>query len=684
MDKQSKKKYEVGTEVSGVLGINSFVRCNSASRKQMTGQHLGQALVIRDLEPKRIQTGIEENFGKLTHNIRIPCRAKVIGIVHKYPRDALSSTRHENPLTTIIFENEDDQGREVGMIDLPRVHSLHQHFGFRYSYRNVVNKITVGSTIPADTLLADSPSNDSIGGYKSGINANVAFMSTPSVIEDGVWMSESFAKRCTAKGIEVRSFSWGKKAIPLNLYGDDTRYKPFPDIGDFIREDGLVFATRDYDAYAAVVDMTPEALQEVMQFDTPVYINGAGRARVIDITVHRGTRTRGEVRASGMEDHVRKYYDQQMAYYRNIVAIYREIKRKRRQDIPKLSREFNRLVVEAHAHIDMLENNNVKPLYNYASINDWMVSVTLEYEIHPREGFKITGLNGDKGVNCRMTPDDWMPVDEMGVRADLVMDADSTIKRMNYGRLYEQYFNAAGYRIQQEIIKRDPRSAEEYQQSFDMLMDFYSIVAPTMHRMLQEEGIDTVRHVKAVIEDGVYLLIRPDEEVSFPEVVAELREKYPPHIGPVTYRSMRGELITTKKPILIGKIYVMLLEKTGKTWAAVASGRLQHYGIPARLTRSDRYSSPGREQPIRFGESELRLYSATCGYDAAAEIVDQTNNPTVHKRITESVLRAQTATDIHQVIDREKYPRGRGCINGLVNHVLACGGIGFVYSEDEE
>jgi len=67
-----------------------------------------------------------------------------------------------------------------------------------------------------------------------------------------------------------------KKQVFLNLYGDENNYKPFPDKGDKIRDDKLVFALRDLtldinnnDANDKVSILTPVLMsyKNLMEFD---------------------------------------------------------------------------------------------------------------------------------------------------------------------------------------------------------------------------------------------------------------------------------------------------------------------------------------------------------------------------------------------------------------------------------
>ncbi|MFO5979505.1 hypothetical protein ACLBSL_33005, partial [Klebsiella pneumoniae] len=92
----------------------------------------------------------------------------------------------------------------------------------------------------------------------------------------------------------------GRKAFFLNMYGDDKVYKPFPDIGDVIRPDGVIFAIRDHDDDLAPAEMTPRALRTLDRtFDRAVI--GTPGAKVIGIDIWRGERVNPSPTPTGVD-----------------------------------------------------------------------------------------------------------------------------------------------------------------------------------------------------------------------------------------------------------------------------------------------------------------------------------------------------------------------------------------------
>jgi DNA-directed RNA polymerase beta subunit len=676
---------ELHPDLLGVNAINPWVGHDSSSRAAMLASHIGQSLVVKGANIRRCQTGVEREYAKYTFSLKMPCNALIIRCIQMYPKTMGENQIKDNPITTIIYEDVDSENREIGILDLVKYHHLHQHYGFHYQYRSkVLEKLMPGSFIPKGTVIADSPAVSPDGDYMFGVETNIALMSYQPVIEDGVIVSDEYIKKLTATAYGNRTVSFGKDYYPLNLYGDETRYKPFPDIGDKIRPDGLLFALRQYDEMLAPIHMTPKDLMEVdYVFDRTIYAEAG--ARVVDIEVYKGCQPTSNL-PSNMTVQCEMYYRKELQYYSALVAEYESMRRKRGEAL-KVNPEFHRLLVKARAFLNDDKKNRINKTINRVPLDEWCVDLTFEYESIPTVGSKITDLHGGKGVIVEIMKEEDMPIDAAGNRAEIIMDADSTIKRMNLGRLYEQYINASARNTQLTIERLlGNKTQEEIELAWDYLMGFYQIVSPRMYEAVISSGTETrkLQHLECIVEDGIYMWLPTDTPVAYPDVVRALRDNYPAVNGPVTYRGASGIQVTTKSNIIIGSMYIVLLEKMGNTWAAVSSSKLQHFGIPAKLTNADRYSSPIRNQPVRIlGESEVRLFAATVGGDTTADLLDQSNNPVAHKLIIDNILESKKPTAIKQVIDRTILPKGQGRPLQYVNHVLECSGIKFARGTDK-
>lgn len=692
------RENQLKPDLLSIANLNPWTQHDSSSRMTMfTSSHIGQTLVVADSDIRRCQTGSEREYGKFTFSVKFPCDANVIKVIPKYRQSIGKGSINENPSVLIIYE--DIATKRVGMLEVLN-NSLasdnkHQHFGFKYKHKDILSKLHEGMHVPKGTIISDSPNIDDDGNYKYGVEANVAFMSVPGIIEDGVVVSKSFLERIKTKGFEKRNASWGNKYYPLNLYGDADNYKPFPEIGDRIRDDGLLFALRSYDDLLAPVEMDASSLdQPDYIFDKLVY--GVPGAKVVDINIQHNTAINNPPTPLGMDTQARKYYESEMIYHKAIIDVYENLYRLR-SDSLDITPELQRQIVESMAYVGVDNIPAIKRLsgkarilkrkidkkYRRADIDDWDVTVTFEYDAIPDDGFKLTDCHGGKGVICDIWDDSEMPVDEDGNRAEIIMDGDSTIKRMNIGRVYEQYLNACSRDISKQVrvlVKENPEQG--YTAAWELVSKYYSIVSPRMLDLLESKAYHKgiKHHIDSIVEDGIYLWLPTDNPVESIEMIKRLRDEFEICFGPVKYA---GGFVTDR-PVLIGSLYILLLEKTGSDWAAVGSSKLQHFGIPAKVTNADKHASPGRNQPVRIlGEAEVRLMNAYVGSDVVVDLLDQSNSPQTHKTIVNNILTSEAPTSLLEIIDRNEVPLGNSRSLMFVKHVLECGGIQFVREIDD-
>lgn len=372
------------------MSLNPFMGHNSSSRLQMFHSHLGQRLNIKGATERKIQTGLEAEFAKYTFKVTMPCDATVIKVIERYKPTIHKDSISSNPQTVVIYE--DNKTKEVGIVSLPTYCSYHQYFGFEYQKHPAVSKLSPGQFIAQDTVFLDSPAVTPDGGYKFGIEMNMAFMTHPAVSEDGIMISSDVLDKLSFKIYETRVVEWGSKRFPLNLYGDAENYKAFPDIGEPVRGDGILMAFREYDDILPPVEQSIYDIMEVdTLFDRCVYANGAG-GKVIDIRIHHDDNVLSPT-PIGMDAQTQKYLNAKRQFCTEVVSEYRRLK-KHRGDCLKVTPEFHRLIVESLGVLDEDPKNKLNKIYRQAPIDDYRVEFIIEYEVVPTTGFKLTCCNG--------------------------------------------------------------------------------------------------------------------------------------------------------------------------------------------------------------------------------------------------------------------------------------------------
>ena len=673
-------------------GLNSFVANDSSSRMQMFGSHLTQLLLMKGAGVRNILSGSEKEYGKYVFNKKLNYPCRIVKILPKYPVGMGSGSVANSTTTTVLIEHEST--RELDYIQLHDYHSLHQSYGYRFRKMPACRNLVENQMFPQDeTILYQTPGVTDSGIYTYGRETNVAFMSLPGIIQDGVIASDEWCEQARFTAVKTAVASGGSKFVFLNLYGDDTNYKCFPDHGERVADHGVLVAMRRIDDDTALIDLSPKALRKIdYAFDKLTYAEPG--AVVTDVTVWHDPASRSPKSPCGTATQMQKYHAKTMEYYANVDREYYRYF-KERGDALRITPRLHGLVREAKARLLNTKSgsskNKLTYTYRKAPLDDYRVEIQYAYEVTPTIGFKVTGCHGDKGVICGKWPKANMPRDEYGNVADMVMDGDSTSKRMNLGRVYEQYINISGRETRDRLHELLPLGKEV---AFEHLIGFYEAVAPEFHAKCKEyfelqagkgrleEAVE--HHLRCVMTpnpnnpaEGINVWIPTNCSVIGAEQIRRLMASvYRPRKSHVTYTDPYGKTIVTRNKMMIGSMYIMLLEKTGDDWSSVSSPRLQHIGLAAKLSKSDKLSTPAKRTATRiFGEDEIRLICANAGGDVAAELLDRTNNPAKHRMICRNIQRSYTPSRIHDAT-RGVVGRNNNAVN-FTFHIQESGGIGI-------
>jgi len=681
------KQNQLFRELMSISGFDPFAQHSTSPRKQMFANHLGQHLVIFGATPRRIQTGMERRYAETTFRVEAPDDIEIVKVIERYPRGHGVDSISINPQTIIIYEVR--ATKLAGIIELKPYTSNHPYFGYDNVSKPVLGRIMQGMGIPKGTVLQDSPAVTENGDYMYGIEANIAPMTMPGTSEDGTIISESFARKMGYVTFESRTVEFGPDLIPLNTYGDEHRYQICPEVGQKVKENGILFAARRHNEDTSIFDQAPHALRQFYpKFDKPIYAPPGGT--VIDIQVQHDPYSKQARTPLGMDQQMRKYQEATLRFYREIYSTYIKLK-KLRQDGLSLTPEFHMLLRTAEAVLDDSETNRVTKVYKRAKLDDWRVTFVIRTENIPNIGSKITGCHGDKGIVVQVVKDEHMPVDDFGNRADIVVDPLATVGRSILGRVYEPKYNAVHRdlvkRIKAELNLPNIVTPEFLRQrnmngevflAFERVLRFYQIMSPDFTYRCFAENMtddDKIKHMAIILTEGIYLFMPPENEPESPHIVVQLNKEFPHDASQVTYVGNSGRTVRTREVIPIATAYVMVLDKTGGEWAAVNAGRFQHHGILAKISPYDRYSSPARENPTRaHGESEFRNYLSYLKEFIAAELMDRNNNKYVIEHMVDGLLSAPNPSNIDQLVDRSVIPYGEAKPLQIIRHQGECGG----------
>jgi len=690
---------DIREELYGIHALNPFAQYNSSARLAMMTSHISQMLPLENGEEPIIQTGLEKQLGENTWSVKIPNDARIVQIISRYGGIGVNTV---NSITEILIVYEDLETLELDFISVPHRFDLHPNYGFKYRWNtDILNNLRPGSIINKNTILADSPNVKEGGGYGYGINANVALLTIPEVAEDGMVISETMSKKLKHTTFEKIVVEYGVNSILLNLYGDETNYRPFPEIGESIKDHSIVIGLRRIDPKLAPALLS---VKDTMDYDPMFdrcyyakYPNGI----VSDIKVYHSPKFKKNL-LDGTSEIPLKYANALTNYYKKIIEVYedaqKEYYRRYKSWDMKTSEKLSRLLVEAYA-LTNVNNDNIKRTFKKDELDIIRVEITVMHEKKVVIGNKISDLFGGKGIVTAIFPDNKMPKDPHGNPADVIADPTSIFSRMNIGKLYWMYFGGVSRKVKNVVIDKiyelEPNVApdvaiesiaeEEVNSLYNYVLGCIGIIGTEQfdyYRNITDINI-RIMILKEIINKEFYIKFSVSSKKLAYQVVGELRDSiYAPTLVPVSFE-YNGEIRKTK-PILIAPLYIILLNKTADNFLSTASAKLNHFNVPCSISKADKAVTPWRDSPTKtWSETELRLMAAYGSRKAAAEFMNRASDINAHRYLYSHLLNADKPTNIANIINRDIVPYGGEAALKLINTIFNCSGITTEYVEEE-
>lgn len=652
------------------IGLNQFAHLSSSPRMVMLGSHASQAPVIHGAMPRRIYTGNEEKYGQGTWKKKVSDDALIVKVIPRYP--AGPNTFAVNPQLNVIYQVK-GAVKQFELMTIDRYHSTHQTFGYKNAFINHEH-LREQAIVPKDTVFAQSPNIRESGNWCIGRDIIVGNMSLAEVIEDGVVFREGALDWFTTEQVGKRTASSGKAYYFLNSYGSPTNYKVHPDLGEHVRECGLLFAMRKFDAATADIDMdvdslTYDGIDTVL--DKCVY--AIGGATVTDVNVMHSHLFKGQsmnCTPVGMDVQVKRYYDALGRMYQSLIDTEKNLRKQYRGAI-ELSGALERLCVEAEDYHWAANAGALKRTYRATPLDEWNVEIQFAYDYRPAIGSKVSGLHGDKSVICYIWPDYRMPIDKWGRVVDMISAGGTTINRMNVGRLVEQYLDSSIWHFERHL-QTCANPEQEY-------LEYLAVASPCAYMLTLEFTKEQLAEQVEQSKSYMRLFLPPHSPNLNVFLCGELQQRWPVPKSHLTYVNHNGKTCHTVDEIMVGCQHVILSEKTGYDWASVADdAKCQIYGPPAKLSNADKYSYPRRRQTTRgIGEAEERNLIATTGPVFAARIIEWQNNPDATRLISRTLLTHPTPTNIDCIIHDGLVTPGYSRPALLARHINTCNGVQF-------
>ena len=287
-----------------------------------------------------------------------------------------------------------------------------------------------------------------------------------------------------------------------------------------------------------------------------------------------------------------------------------------------------------------------------------------------------------------------MPRDQHGNYLDMVVDPMSLTKRMNLGKIIEPRLSSTQLEYARMLradlglpdedteltIARshlEDKTSEWRRNWFDRLQTFYALLTPRQHEFLKTyNDEDVLDHLTHCVGEGVRPWFPTDNPVVYSDVHPQLAAEHPVNKGKMTMLNSRGETVPIRDDIVVGDLYMIVLEKLGKDLSAVASAKILANGVPAKQSSSDNGANHTRTNPVRLpSETDFRWMLMSMGGDAVRDLQERGNSPEIHEEVYETILTAENPMKIQSVVDRTRFHYNHNRVARQVRQLQTCNGV---------
>ena len=652
-----------------LLGLETlaspFAAHASAQRLGMLATHIPSSLTLHHSEQPRAFTGFDTKMGQYEFDPTTRDQGiTILAIVPKYVPGQGAYPIKENPSTTVIYRG--DRDNKVGYFNLDTYTKLADGFGYKNTIMNT-SYLTKGNYVPKEVKFITSPAHHG-NMYGMGVNLNTLCISLDGVTEDAFVISRSAARKLCSTAVKKATYKVSPDQYPQNAYGDSTEFRFMPDIGEEVRDDGLLCCFRKPTANTFLSDIVDSALLEPQHLHDTSYMVPFQGATVIDIDVNINRHYKNKIPRDAFSQ-VMKYKDANNIYYQRICETYREVVKEGYQITPAFNtlvfRSMAFLLAEGHRVPGYNRKANLQLVKKKDPIEFLNLDIYYQFDNIVSLGFKITGRDGAKGVICVIEEDENMPVDQYGIRADLLVDGNSVNNRMNPSNQYEMYLSRSDEFIRRRILKlaKENTVPEEiyskpefthihsgYSGAWEYLISYITDVNKNWAQVL-EKTHPTPQLKEALLEevckDGLYQFVPPYLAHVDHKWVLRMNDKYPVPESPVTFNIKQKDgtyrPVTTVDDMWIGSKYIYCLNKIPHLQCSSVSYINQHK-TPILMNSHARMQNSLGPTPLRAGEDEVRNFIMAIGPKFVARLLG------LHANSTEAVNK------MIQMLLNEKYP----------------------------
>lgn len=432
-------------------GLLSHPFHSAGSRQHMFSVHYTQHVMLDNPESPRNFTGWEKQFGKYLNSfMKADKNFEIIAKINRH-------TSFQDMSYVLVVK--ETGTRNYDIIRVSHYEKLSDQHGYLRPFSYTDSK-GPGSFITKDDMVYKASSLDEFGNYRYGLNAKVAFMLIPEVKEDSIVVSESFANKVRFHTITKTEYVINKNDVLLNIYGDNQEYKVLPMVGENVNSKGILFATRKMDKKNISADFTDMALQTLHVTDNKFGEHG----QVVDIDIK--VNDVDELNSDPHREQLQQIYNDQLRYNQELVNILQPIVNDERNHIT------DRLIQCLNSAKNYI-TPNIKFSSNTGNFEFAHITIYTAEEQRLTSAMKLTNRCGGKAVIGKVWPDEFMPIDKNGVRAEIICSSAGLVGRTNPDQLFDQTISY----ISDEILRR-MKKQKTIEASFKLYFEYLKDMNP--------------------------------------------------------------------------------------------------------------------------------------------------------------------------------------------------------------
>lgn len=666
-----KRPNQMDPELQGV-GINlvCFPWISSPTRMYMVGNMIPKSVDTNGRSKRKIITGAEYQYAKGARRIEAPSNMVVEEIFFVNSPSPAGDAIDKWGAMWLVFKNDELNAYDV--LELPRYNTQNTYIGFEYVYdQKVMSRIEKGARFPKGTIFGQSPRISDTKEWMFGTDLVTCAGSFHYTEEDGIGITDvAAATKLMCMFKHLRSHSWNEdEVVPLMLYGTDDDPKALPESGERIRADGIVMGFRKRNSKTALTTLTKKALR-TPDINHDIVFRAPVDAEVMSVEViSERMKDRSNNRST---DHIEQTHTKQLDRYErrqndmwnSVIRWYNQkLANNNDLDIP-VSNQLDTFLRMASASYTRSPLGKVNTLFRgikRSKLKDWTVNILLRENVVARAKFKMTGMNGDKGVIVRIIPQWMAPRAPDGTYADIVINNIPAFRRQIFSMLLEQSINFINVRVHKEVVAL--RKQGKYAEAFATLMKFFETGFPEFADLVKRTvvGDDVIaEYVDYTAKTQISVQVVSNTKLYGVAIIRALRQVYSYKPEKITFYDSLGENVESDNPVLMTNQHFMLLDKFGTDMSAQAMPLSNMFGMPAKPNDMYKYADFLQNKPNRNkGETEARLTASQAGAQEINKNLALANSPELRTRVTRRIIRADDSFNIDLLVKPDEYVHNR-------------------------